>query len=154
MSGKWPSAVRREEMSAQGLGNTCGWEEWNRNDALHRQADLGCVIDFVHLILRTQSGLNWNQTSKNSSSSPKFCPYNFFLAVVIIVANFTLQNFFFCLKYFPKYAQNMGVGLFVLSGVSLMVSARQFRALGGCEEPLGLVGCVHVPSKSRIGAGS
>lgn len=35
----------------------------------------------------------------------------------------------------------MGVGLFVLSGVALMVTGGQFRALGGREEPLGLVGC-------------
>lgn len=49
-------------------------EEWNGNDALHRHADLGCVIDCVHLILRTQSGLNWNPDIKEFLQQPQILP--------------------------------------------------------------------------------
>lgn len=63
-------------------GRRCRHRAWkyvwlgrmNGNDASHRQADLGCVIDFVHLILRTQSGLNWNPDIKEFFQQPQILP--------------------------------------------------------------------------------
>lgn len=44
------------------------------NDASHRQADSGCGRDFVHFILRTQSGLNWNPDIKEFFQQPQILP--------------------------------------------------------------------------------
>lgn len=52
----------------------CWLRERNGSDASHRQADLGCVIDFVHLILRTQSGLNWNPDIKEFFQQSQILP--------------------------------------------------------------------------------
>lgn len=138
--GQEASAVRREEVSVRGLG--MAWlgrmeREWSREPP----SRLG-VCDRLRSF-DSQNSVGVKLESRHQRilpAAPNFARIIFFLAVVIIVANFTLQKIFFsCLKYFPKYAQNVAVGLFVLSGVSLMVTHGQFRALGGfagvCPRP-------------------
>lgn len=62
-------AVRREEMSARAGKSVPGK---NGTGAMPRTTGtLGvCVIDLVHFILRTQSGLNWNSDIKEFFQQP------------------------------------------------------------------------------------